>query len=167
MHVQNRRVVDAACGSGYGTALLALVAREVVGYDISAVAIAYAQEHFARTNVSYHVQDLALLREQAEVLVSFETTEHIPSLQAWESAVTRSLLPGGTFIFSVPLNESPGDNPYHYHVFTVEQAQKLFPELTPHSAFIQQGVNFYPLQQVRETRAKYLAYIGIMKKREV
>ena len=40
------RLLDAGCGSGYGTALLAGTAREAVGLDLSADALSYAREHY-------------------------------------------------------------------------------------------------------------------------
>ena len=45
---RNRRVLDAGCGTGYGSAELALNAQLVTGIDVSAEALAYAAENFNR-----------------------------------------------------------------------------------------------------------------------
>src|SRR5205823_2374054 len=53
-----KRVLDAACGVGYGSFALAESAAGVVGADIDPEAIAYAREHYARDNVEFAVADL-------------------------------------------------------------------------------------------------------------
>ena len=51
---QGKRVLDAACGEGFGSALLARTAREVTGVDISAQAVAHAQARYGGTaNLRY------------------------------------------------------------------------------------------------------------------
>jgi 2-polyprenyl-3-methyl-5-hydroxy-6-metoxy-1,4-benzoquinol methylase len=51
-------VLDAGCGVGYGSAILAGAARRVVGVDRSEEAISYARERYARPNVEFVVDDL-------------------------------------------------------------------------------------------------------------
>ena len=50
---RKKRVLDAGCGTGYGTAELACQARDVLGIDISAEAVAYAREHFGAENIRF------------------------------------------------------------------------------------------------------------------
>lgn len=50
---RNRRVLDAGCGAGYGTAELAYAATSVTGMDISSDALAFAREHFSKRNVCW------------------------------------------------------------------------------------------------------------------
>ena len=45
--VAGKRVLDVACGEGYGTALLAESAAEVTGVDLSEAAIAHAKKAYA------------------------------------------------------------------------------------------------------------------------
>src|SRR5689334_11915356 len=60
--VQGKRVLDCACGEGYGSALLADGAAEVVGVDIDAAAIAHAEERYgARANLRYEKGDATAL----------------------------------------------------------------------------------------------------------
>src|SRR5450759_894493 len=78
-----KRVLDVACGEGYGAFMLARQgATEVIGVDISDEAIAIARHRFARDDVQFLIGDVldlpALLGEQPpfDVIVSFETIEH-------------------------------------------------------------------------------------------
>src|SRR5881398_401803 len=48
-----KRVLDAGCGAGYGSAELADVAERVTGIDIAAEAMEYARAHYARPNLSF------------------------------------------------------------------------------------------------------------------
>src|ERR1700756_2540753 len=77
--VRDRDVLDIACGEGYGSALLAQTARQVVGVDISAAVIAHAPDAYPGDNLrSLEGSALAIPLEDAsvDVVVSFETVEH-------------------------------------------------------------------------------------------
>src|SRR6185312_17504105 len=80
-YVAGRRVLDAACGEGYGSALLADVAQTVVGVDIEPDVIANATATYGkRTNLFFEaasVTRLPLPDASVEAVVSFETIEHL------------------------------------------------------------------------------------------
>jgi len=112
-------VLDAACGSGYGSAELARVATSVLGVDADEGAIAYAQARYAGDNVAFEVMDVSSLRldnASVDVVVSFETIEHLDDRAAFLGEVTRVLRPSGTFLASTPnaprTTERP-HNPFH------------------------------------------------------
>jgi len=114
-----KRVLDAACGVGYGTALLADAAREVVGVDVSEEAIAYARSRYARPNVEFRVEDLLapdLADRDFDVVCSFETLEHVRDAGSAVREAARVLRPGGVYVVSTPHVErtciSP-PNPFH------------------------------------------------------
>jgi hypothetical protein len=75
------RVLDLACGIGYGSQLLAKAGHRVVAIDASPEAIAYAEEYYSHPNVSYHcmaAEDLHVDEVGAvDAVVSFETIEHL------------------------------------------------------------------------------------------
>ena len=78
--VSGKTVLDAACGSGYGTKMLAGTAENVTGIDISKEAIEYAGMLYKADNISYvlgTVSDLPFPNMSFDVVVSFETIEHI------------------------------------------------------------------------------------------
>jgi SAM-dependent methyltransferase len=115
-----KHVLDAACGVGYGSALLAEQAAGVVGIDLSAEAIAYARSRYARPNVEFVEDDLQAPRLEDhtfDVVCSFETLEHLPDRAAFLGQVVRLLREDGVLILSTPradeTTESP-DNPHHF-----------------------------------------------------
>ncbi len=122
-------VVDAACGLGYGTAVMAACSNgaRFMGIDIDNTSTAYATVNFAAQNsaLSYQSSDvtqLAFLPDHSvDVIVSFETIEHIVDYDLFLSEAKRILKPDGRFIGSVPnlwCDETGKDpNPYHFHVF--------------------------------------------------
>ena len=126
-----KHVLDAACGVGYGSALLAKRAAGVVGIDLSEEAIAYARSRYARPNVEFLVDDLqspGLDDRSFDVVCSFETLEHLPDRDAFLGHVARLLRDEGVLVLSTPradeTTESP-DNPHHF----VEYSRRDFETL--------------------------------------
>lgn len=123
-------VLDAACGMGYGAALLARgsEAARVIGVDNSEAAIGYARAAFSDRGVptEFHMADATrlgfLADESVDLVACFETLEHVPDPAALLAEFRRVLTPGGRIIVSVPNNwadETGKDpNPHHLHVYT-------------------------------------------------
>ena len=100
-------VADLACGTGYGSALLARKASRVVGVDLDASVIAAVERRYRRLpNVTFNAGDLRAIDFEAEfdMVVSFETLEHFdePDLEDLLGRFARALRPGGRLIFSTP-----------------------------------------------------------------
>ncbi len=121
--VRGRRVLDAACGEGYGTSLLASTAASVTAVDVSEDAIAHAKARYAAPNVRFLAASVtALPIEDASVdaIVSFETIEHLAAQQEMLAEFRRVLAPGGILVISSPnrpvYNEDAGGAINHYHV---------------------------------------------------
>ena len=130
-YCDGKRVLDGACGVGYGSALIADVADDVVGIDLSDDAIAYARKRYARPNVEFRVEDLqamSLPDRSFDVVCSFETLEHVPDRGAFLGEVARVLRDDGTLVLSTPrvdvTTEAP-DNPHHF----VEYSRRDFEAL--------------------------------------
>lgn len=119
-YCRGKRVLDAACGVGYGSAILAEQAREVVGLDLSEEAIVYARTRYARPNVEFRVGDLVapdLDDEDFDVVCSFETIEHLPDRETYLGHVARVLRHDGVYLVSTPRADETTTrptNPYHY-----------------------------------------------------
>jgi SAM-dependent methyltransferase len=116
-------VLDAACGSGYGSQMLAGRARHVVGLDLSESALSYAAKEHQALRLSYVRADLArglpLLSETVDVVVSFETIEHLGRPERLVAECERVLRHGGYLILSTPdrrvFTELSGfANAFHY-----------------------------------------------------
>ena len=101
-----KRVLDVACGEGYGSAFLARRAAYVAGVDVSAQAIAHAERSYAKPGVVEFVQAsctrLPFPDLSFDVAVSFETLEHIEGQEAFLDELARVLAPGGVLILSCP-----------------------------------------------------------------
>ena len=119
-------VVDAACGSGYGSEMLASACKEVVGVEISDHALAWAKEHYEKNNISFVKGDLnkplPLPSSFADAVVSFETLEHVQNQNTMLSEFARVLKPDGLLVISSPDKEvinGPGKtdsgNQFHIH----------------------------------------------------
>ncbi|MEM7474501.1 MAG: methyltransferase domain-containing protein [Planctomycetota bacterium] len=130
----NARVLDIACGVGYGSSLLSKCTRasEIIGMDINAEAIGYAQENFSANNVEFRQADALraeLPAEYFDVIVSFETVEHIEQDANFLKAVRNALSPDGRFICSTPNEEkmpfAPKDFPYHIRHYTPTELEQL------------------------------------------
>ena len=134
-----RSVIDAACGSGYGSLLIAESgAKDVVGVDISEQAMATAKSKYVHPSLKFfalNVEELSQLgTEIADAVVSFETIEHVSDDSKFLTAVHRVLRKGGIFIVSTHerrcggikerLTRVPG-NPFHRREYTRDEFVKL------------------------------------------
>ena len=104
---QRKRVLDAACGEGYGSAMLADRAAEVVGLDIDATTIAHARARYAgRGNLHFAQADVAELSrfESAsfDLITSFETLEHLQPQERMLDGFKRLLGADGLLLVSTP-----------------------------------------------------------------
>lgn len=116
----HRRVLDAACGSGYGTAMLAESGAElVVGVDRNEEALAHAEEHYSGDRVTFERGDVQRLsyRGGFDIAVSFETVEHVDDHRAFLRGLYNCLDPRGALILSTPNRNvmSPGRLPLNEH----------------------------------------------------
>jgi SAM-dependent methyltransferase len=160
-HCAGKRVLDAACGVGYGTALLADAATEVVGVDLSEDAIAYARSRYARPNVEFRVEDLlapALDDRSFDVVCSFETVEHLPDREAYLRHVARVLRDDGVYIVSTPradeTTETP-DNPHHFIEYSSGDFERL---LRPHFGRIE----LFGQRRIQTRRHRWLQRFDVL-----
>lgn len=121
--VAGKRVLDIASGEGYGSAMLASRAASVVGVDISDEAVSHASERYAEIPDLRYLQgsaaDIPLESAQFDVVVSFETIEHLLEQEQMLAEIRRVLKPSGLLIMSSPNKEVYSDKAgYHneYHV---------------------------------------------------
>ena len=105
--VADKEVADIACGTGYGSLMLARAgAKRVHGMDLSPEAVEFCNEENDAPNVIFttaNAQDLSGIPDSTfDVVVSFETIEHLPSMEAYLDEMSRILRPGGSFLVSTP-----------------------------------------------------------------
>ena len=128
---RNRDVLDAASGEGYGTSLLGSVARKATGLELDQASVDHARRSYGQANVEYLQGDCARmpLPDRAyDVVVSFETLEHVAEQAAFLAEVKRVLRPGGILLLSSPVRGvySPGEaNPFHVHELSPDELSAL------------------------------------------
>lgn len=130
--IENKVVLDIACGSGTGTTYLAgKGAKAVVGADVSQEALRDAKRYDkARKRVEFILSDaeaLPFASNSLDVIVSLETIEHLTHLGRFLAECGRVLGKKGIFICSTPNKKvySPlfrrPVNPYHVREFDPEE----------------------------------------------
>jgi SAM-dependent methyltransferase len=103
--VAGLNVLDAACGEGYGSALLATAAQSVTGVDLSESAIAHARVRYSAGQLRFIVSDcleLPFEEDEFDCIVSFETLEHLENHRGLMEEFRRVLKPGGFLLMSSP-----------------------------------------------------------------
>ena len=116
--VHGQRVLDCACGTGYGARLLCEQgsAARVVGVDIAATSIRYAWQYHGVNSAMFlcaSADRLPLAGASVEVITSFETIEHVPDDRALIEEFHRVLRPNGQLIVSTPNQWPLKDTPFH------------------------------------------------------
>lgn len=130
--VTGRRVLDLACGTGYGTAILGTSAAEVTGVDISAAAIRTARKRYARENVRFAIGDcfdLPFENGSFDVVVANEMIEHVEDHAALIAEIRRVLADKGLLLVSTPnkpvYNRYKTPNVFHVAEMEVPEFRKL------------------------------------------
>ncbi|WP_329953643.1 methyltransferase domain-containing protein [Stenotrophomonas sepilia] len=128
--VEGKDVLDVASGEGYGSAMLASRARSVCGVDISHEAVDHAAGRYsAQTNLKYlqgSAAAIPLADDSVDVVVSFETIEHLMEQEEMMAEIRRVLRPDGVLVMSSPNKEVYSDRAgYHndFHVKELYQAE--------------------------------------------
>jgi ubiquinone/menaquinone biosynthesis C-methylase UbiE len=119
-YVKGRNVVDIACGLGYGSRLLKdNGAKTVIGIDLCEKAVAYARSQHSRDGVTFTVGDatrIPLRDSSVDVIMSFETIEHVSNTIELLAEFLRVLRRAGHLIISSPTDWGLTD--YHCHTWT-------------------------------------------------
>lgn len=142
-----KRVLDIASGSGYGTQILSKHAKHIIGVDISEDSVLYAQQNYPGKNIEYRVGDgesIPLEDKSVDVVVSFETIEHIKNYKNFMKEVKRVLVDDGLLVLSTPNDlEFAEGNHFHLHEFTQLELEKLVKESFSQTKSYFQGTWLY------------------------
>jgi glycosyltransferase involved in cell wall biosynthesis/SAM-dependent methyltransferase len=130
---RNKRVLDIASGEGYGADILAGAAAQVVGVDIAADCVAHASSRYTRPNLIFKqgtCHAIPLPDCSVDVVVSFETIEHVERQEDAIREIRRVLISDGVLIISTPDRPEYSDrldnhNPYHLKELDREEFRAL------------------------------------------
>lgn len=130
--VKDKNVLDIACGSGYGSYLMATEgnANLVIGVDLDNNAIRYANHKFQHNKIKRFVGDAVNFRynENFDFIISFETIEHIPDYKGFINNLSENLHENGKLVISTPIRlftTNKPINPYHVIEWSYEDFIKL------------------------------------------
>ncbi len=135
--VKGKKVLDIACGEGYGSAFLSKWAETVTAIDSDAAVIDHARRKYSsNTNLSFAVDCCEDLRTQGQdvfdVVVGFEMLEHIPESDQvrFLENVRRILKSEGLFVVSSPEKNEynatlKAGNEFHKHELTLPELRAL------------------------------------------
>lgn len=131
--VKDKRVLDVACGTGYGSAILAENAAFVEGIDISREAIDYAISNYSTHNIRFtqaSVDKLPYPDNYFDVVISFETIEHVDGATQVNclNEIKRVLVEDGILVISTPnhdIYKEKGENQFHIKELNYTEFNRL------------------------------------------
>jgi len=162
--VKNKKVLDAACGEGYGTHLMSQYASHVTGIDISQDSIHWASETYQTGNTKFIVSDIQTLPlpdHSVDVVVSFETIEHVDALaqERFLQEIKRVLAPDGILIMSTPDKRLYSDivgftNHFHIREFYYSEFEDFLKTKFQHIHMFRQGFCTFSYLSSAEVQAR-------------
>ncbi|MFI5027791.1 MAG: class I SAM-dependent methyltransferase [Solirubrobacterales bacterium] len=131
--VAGRRVLDMACGEGYGSDVLARSgARSVVGVDANPEAHEHARLRYGRPNLRFERDLVESYSETCDAVVFLQTIEHVQDAGGILEHFKSMLAPGGVAFVSTPnlLTLAPpgaekSDNPWHVREYREAEFREL------------------------------------------
>lgn len=165
-HVAEKDVVDVACGSGVGTSYLRQAgARRVWGVDIDKDAIAFANARYADCEFAQgDATSLSLPNDSVDVVVSFETLEHLSDQRRFLDECRRVIRPGGMLICSTPnttIYKWQSTNPFHVRELSKKEFSNLLNEYFCEVRMFSQGEQIYPAFVVKRIVSGILDRMGL------
>jgi 2-polyprenyl-3-methyl-5-hydroxy-6-metoxy-1,4-benzoquinol methylase len=163
-YAKDKKVVDIACGVGWGAFLLSKTAKEVIGVDLSEIAINTSRKYYNAQNITYvcdYLHQVGINDSDIDLITSFETIEHIEEPKLLIKEFHRILKKDGFLLLSTPngvtFKNSSTDkpfNPFHVEEYDKESLIALF----DNNWEIIEYRGQYPMSNIEEI-SKYRKYI--------
>lgn len=160
-YIRRKNILDVACGCGYGSFEMAKSnPKSIIAGDLSQEAINYANVRYKNKLVRFLKFDatkIPIKSGSIDVVVSFETLEHIKKQNGFLNEIKRVLKKDGALIISTPNKEiGIGDtNSYHFKEFNFRDFEKLLKK-----SF--RDVEFYAQKPVL---LKYIRFVNSIERR--
>ena len=127
-----RRVVDLACGEGYGSAILSRTAASVVGVDANPEAFEHARLKYSADTVSFDKEVIETWAGDVDCVVFLQTIEHVLDEDVMMAHIRGLIGDNGIAFVSTPNlltlagpGKSKSENPWHIKEYTHEEFQAL------------------------------------------
>lgn len=155
-----KTVLDIACGDGYGSAMLARHAAQVTGVDIDTPTVERARGKYVADNLRFlqgSATDIPLDDDSVDLVISFETIEHLMEQDRMLYEIRRVLRPEGFLLISSPdkyeYSDVPGyHNEFHLKELYRQEFEALLQKHFSRHALLGQRVVFGSLIASAETR---------------
>lgn len=122
--IRGQRVLDVACGSGFGIKILSSVSPVIVGVDYSFEAVNFAKQNFMRRidgGVLANACSVPFADNSFDTVVSFETIEHLKEPVKFLKEIKRVLAPNGKFYISTPVKKGNSLDQYHLCEYRIDE----------------------------------------------
>ncbi len=147
-----KRVLDAACGEGYGAALLARAGADVLAVDVDGEVVEHARLRYGGLHgLAFEQADATRLGHLSDasfdLIVSFETLEHVEAQEHLLDGFARLLRPSGLLLVSTPDKRNYSDatgetNPHHVRELYRDEFEALLAPRFPHVRLYAQKLLF-------------------------
>jgi SAM-dependent methyltransferase len=123
------RVADLACGEGYGSAVLARSAADVVGVDANPEAHEHARLKYRRANLRFERSLVEDFDAPCDAIVFLQTIEHVADprtlLGRFAGLAPLSLVSTPNRLTLAPPGAEKSDNPWHLREYTGAEFREL------------------------------------------
>jgi len=155
-----RDVLDAGCGEGFGTVLLAEQARSVLGIDYAAAPIATATAAYGRPGLEFRqldVHEVGRLGRRFDLVTNFQVVEHLPDPVRFVRAIRDVVAETGQLMLTTPNRlTSVSENPVHLREYVADELrsllQPLFREVRICSVLGNERVRAFDAERGRQVR---------------
>jgi 2-polyprenyl-3-methyl-5-hydroxy-6-metoxy-1,4-benzoquinol methylase len=127
-----RRIVDLACGEGYGSAVLGRKAASVVGVDANPEAFEHARLKYTSATVAFERDMIERWTGDVDCVVFLQTIEHVHDPDAVLDHLGELVGPGGVAFVSTPNvltlagpGEEKSGNPWHLKEYRADEFRAL------------------------------------------
>jgi ubiquinone/menaquinone biosynthesis C-methylase UbiE len=163
-----KRVLDIACGEGYGTNLLAEVALSAIGVDIEISVVEHARHKYRRSNLEFRQGSctaIPLPDGSIDLAISFETLEHHAEHEAMLAELYRVMSPDGVLIISTPdklyySDERHYRNEFHVRELYAAEFRQLIHDHFRHVSFCGQKMVYGSLVTSADEGGPFVSFSG-------
>jgi ubiquinone/menaquinone biosynthesis C-methylase UbiE len=156
--VSNKRVLDVASGEGYGSHILSQYAHSVIGIDIDKMSIEHASKKYQNNNLQYiqsSCVNMPIDDASIDVVVSFETLEHLAEQKEMLAEIDRVLKPDGLLVISTPDKKHYSDatgfsNEFHVKELYQDEFKSLLDCHWQQQSWYAQSLSFHSVMQKLE-----------------
>lgn len=164
--VSGKDVLDIASGEGFGSAILARSAKSVTGVDVSQEAVEHAKAKYSKDGLRFicgSATKIPLDSDAVDVVISFETIEHLIEHDQMLAEVKRVLKPDGVLLISSPnkyiYSDKPNyNNPFHVRELYTAEFKELVSRYFENIAHYGQRVVTASVIAASETASEIVSY---------